>query len=169
MAVLQKVVNMSEYIDGSIGVSYSPHASAKLLNDMWAVTEGFTYQIDDKRSIHIPQGYLTDGASVPRWLWALIPPWGNHGKAAVVHDYLCEYLQVRCDGERVKITRDECNKIFYQCLNKTDVGKIKAKAMYAAVVAHTHLASIIYYSYDPVKHDIEKYLVSEFKRTGIWK
>lgn len=156
-------------VSGSIGVSYSNHASDILRGDLWVVTQGFQYHIDDKSYIYIPQGYLTDGASVPRWLWGLIPAWGDHGKAAVVHDYLCEYLQVWRDNERVKITRDECNKIFYECLINTGVGKIKAKAMYAAVVAYTRLASIVYYSYDPVKHDMEKYLVSEFKRTGIWK
>lgn len=40
------------------------------------------------RKIVIPKNFLTDGASVPRLFWSIIPPWGRYGRAAVVHDYL---------------------------------------------------------------------------------
>lgn len=155
-------------VSGSVSVSYSNHASDVLRADLWVVNKGFKFDIDENTYIYIPEGYLTDGASVPRWLWVLIPPWGNHGKASVVHDYLCEYLQVWKNGERVKISRSECDQILYKCLVTTGVGKVKAKAMYAAVVAYSHLASVIYYSYDPQKHEMEKFLVSEYKRSGLW-
>lgn len=34
---------------------------------------------------------ITDFASVPRVLWAIIPPTGFYGKAAVIHDFLYRY------------------------------------------------------------------------------
>ena len=37
----------------------------------------------------IPAGFCSDGASVPRILWRLFPPFGNYLEAAVVHDYFC--------------------------------------------------------------------------------
>jgi hypothetical protein len=40
----------------------------------------------------IPAGYKFDGASVPRWLWAVTGymPYGLHLEGALVHDDLCE-------------------------------------------------------------------------------
>jgi hypothetical protein len=29
--------------------------------------------------LNVPAGYLTDGDSVPRVFWSLIPPWGAYG------------------------------------------------------------------------------------------
>lgn len=36
--------------------------------------------------IVIPYGFITDFASVPRFLWSWFPPWED--KASVLHDYL---------------------------------------------------------------------------------
>lgn len=49
----------------------------------------FSYYSDRLgRWIHVPRGFDTDGASVPRIFWVLIPPWGRYGMAAVLHDLL---------------------------------------------------------------------------------
>jgi len=37
----------------------------------------------------VPEGFVTDFASVPRPLWPIFPPTGIYDRAAVVHDYLC--------------------------------------------------------------------------------
>jgi len=42
------------------------------------------------QEITIPKGFVTDYASVPRYLWWLYPPVGGYDDAAVVHDYLYE-------------------------------------------------------------------------------
>ncbi len=53
------------------------------------VHEQFSYESDLLgRRIVIPKGFRTDGASVPRLFWNIIPPWGRYGMAAVIHDYL---------------------------------------------------------------------------------
>jgi len=36
----------------------------------------------------VPAGFVTDGATVPRFLWPLFPPVGRYLAAAVLHDYL---------------------------------------------------------------------------------
>ena len=42
------------------------------------------------RWITVPAGYRTDFASIPRLVWPLLPPVGRSGKAAVIHDWLCD-------------------------------------------------------------------------------
>lgn len=37
---------------------------------------------------YVPEGFVTDFASVPRLFWRLIPPWGEYSPAAIVHDFL---------------------------------------------------------------------------------
>lgn len=36
----------------------------------------------------IPVGFTTDLASVPRILWSIVPPFGFHLRASIVHDWL---------------------------------------------------------------------------------
>ena len=36
----------------------------------------------------VPHGFITDFASVPRFLWRIWPPWGKYGPASVIHDYM---------------------------------------------------------------------------------
>lgn len=57
----------------------------------WRVEKEFDYLVDfeDKDSaIRVPEGFITDFASIPRVFWTCWPPTGMYGKAAVVHDYL---------------------------------------------------------------------------------
>lgn len=37
----------------------------------------------------IPKGFISDGASVPRALWSIYPPFGKYLEAAIVHDWYC--------------------------------------------------------------------------------
>lgn len=53
--------------------------------------------------VTIPEGFITDGASTPRWLQSLYPPFYKYTAAAVVHDYLYG------EGEW---EREECDKLF---------------------------------------------------------
>lgn len=39
--------------------------------------------------IYVPEDFITDQASVPRIMWPLIPPFGRHTFASVIHDYCC--------------------------------------------------------------------------------
>lgn len=44
--------------------------------------------LSDGYSLTIPTTYKTDLSSSPRWLWALVAPYGNFLLAAIIHDYL---------------------------------------------------------------------------------
>jgi hypothetical protein len=59
---------------------------------LWRIERDFTYEVGalgSGRKITVPNGFLVDGASIPRPLWSLLPSWGSYSRAAVIHDYLC--------------------------------------------------------------------------------
>lgn len=130
--------------DGVVKTVYDAQASKLLGQDYWRITESFRYYIGEKNSnewVDVPAGYLTDGASVPRMFHSVIGPWGSHGPAVVVHDYLCEYLYVtRRDivkgYEKLTpryITRKECDQIMREAMQVLNVPKWRITTMYAAV------------------------------------
>jgi len=76
--------------------------------------------------VKVPEGFVTDGASVPRLLWWLFPPTGRYFTAAVVHDWLLER------GTPWK----EANRIFYRALKEQGVPGWVSGLMFAAVTVH---------------------------------
>jgi hypothetical protein len=100
----------------------------------WQLVEEFDYAVGSKESndkIHVPKGFVTDFASVPRPFWWLFPPWGKYGKAAVVHDYLYQY-QLR--------TRREADDIFLEGMLVLGVEQWQARLMYRSVRCFAWLA-----------------------------
>ena len=84
------------------------------------------------KEITIPKGTLTDGASIPRWLWFFVgsPFAGDYIEAALVHDYLY-YLALK---KGLKITtRKHADQIFYNAMLEYGVSKSEAKTKYKAV------------------------------------
>lgn len=156
--------------DTELGISYSHYASEALKKDMWIVKKEFNFWLDDARTkrVNVPKGYLTDGASVPRPFWSLIPPWGEYGQAAVMHDWLCEYLNVWNGKMWVRISRTECDQLFNQGMKALKVKDLTRKVMFGAVNAYSHLASITNQSFDPNKRRIEEELLQHFQLTGEW-
>lgn len=93
----------------------------------WRLIEAFRYRIGSRRSpfvLTVPTGYVTDFASVPRVFWALWPPWGRYGKAAVLHDYLYS---------RVDICRMLADAVFFEAMTALQVGAVTRWALYLAV------------------------------------
>jgi len=124
--------------DGRLSVHYDHYASQFLKGDYYEVTESFKYYIDDSATkwVYVPKGFLTDGASVPRPFWWLIPPMGKYAQAAVVHDILCERGIAYKEEVGFHVDRDEANKIFYHAMEVLGVPKIQRKLMYWAVKAY---------------------------------
>lgn len=103
---------------------YDPVASRILNDDYSRVVKGFRYFLGEKNSdrwVDVPIGYLTDGASVPRVFWSLIPPWGAYGQAAVLHDWLCENPYFHTPGGKVTIDRATVDGVLYEALEVLQV------------------------------------------------
>jgi len=89
------------------------------------------YIAKDGEPFHVPVGVKTDFASIPRGLRWLIPRIGRHGKAAVLHDWLCEYKI---------IPRKEADKIFLEAMESLGVSWIKRRTMYTGVRSYTFVS-----------------------------
>jgi Protein of unknown function (DUF1353) len=87
--------------------------------------EPYAFVDPDGKEWDVPEGYQTDGASVPAALWALYPPFtGNYRQAAVIHDYFCDSKQT---------SWEDTHKVFYFAMRAADVDENTAKIMYGAV------------------------------------
>jgi hypothetical protein len=51
------------------------------------VIEDWISTLENGLRIIIPKGFVTDGASIPAWLWWLISPFGPLLEAAILHDF----------------------------------------------------------------------------------
>jgi len=80
------------------------------------------------RSVLIYKGYLTDGASIPQYLWSIVgtPYSPRFITAAIVHDYMCDN----------KYPVGLMSEVFRQLLQLSNVSKFKADLMFKAVYAY---------------------------------
>lgn len=78
-------------------------------------------------TITVPAGYRTDFASVPKFFHRVINPIGRYGKAAVVHDWLCDVEPKICDHKRAA-------EIFGEAMQVLKVPAWKRKTMVWAVL-----------------------------------
>lgn len=143
--------------DQPLDTRYDAQASAILGHDHWRVLTSFSYKIDEERHVSVPAGYLTDGASVPRLFWNMIPPWGAYGQAAVVHDVVCESLQVTECGKLVYISRAECDKILNLAMKTLGVPVLQRWMIYSAVCAYRVAFRVSNPSATPTKKKLETY------------
>ena len=92
----------------------------------WRNLETFEYYRteDEDEIITVPEGFVTDFASVPRMFWAIISPIDKHAKAAVIHDY-CYHQAL--------YSRKVSDLIFLEGLEVLGVKPWKQWCMYKAV------------------------------------
>lgn len=78
-----------------------------------------------RKMLTVPEGFESDGASIPRPLWSIIgsPFLPQFITAAIVHDYMCS----------MKYTVDEKSDLFYTLLTYSGVRNLRAKLMEKAV------------------------------------
>lgn len=145
---------MTEFTS-ALNTTYDAEASRILGKDHWRVLSPFSYMIKPAHWISVPAGYLTDGASVPRVFWNIIPPWGLYGQAAVVHDILCEYLTIIVHGLPVAISRAQCDAVLNEAMIHLGVPMAKRLAIYWSVSAYRVFANITQPSNTPLKRKLE--------------
>lgn len=76
------------------------------------------------RTIEVPTGFKTDLASIPRFLWAVLPKSGKYDRGAVVHDFL--YTTGIC-------TRKEADDVLNEAMKVLGVGTWSQRTIYAGV------------------------------------
>jgi hypothetical protein len=101
----------------------------------WRVVTPLQYEVGflgSGRLIIVPPGFETDGASVPRPLWSLLPAWGRYSRAAVVHDRLCTLLNAGTPHAEAP-DRRHADAIFYEAMKVCGVSPIIRFVMWLAV------------------------------------
>lgn len=122
--------------DSNLRIQYDAEASRILKKDHWRVVDTFKFyegSADTLRWVVVPAGFLTDGATIPWFLRWIVSPWGDHGQAAAVHDYLVEYASLYQNNERVTIDRKTTDSIFNTAMRASGVSTFKRRLMYCAV------------------------------------
>lgn len=124
---------------GNIKLVYSTEASSLLGKDHWYLDEDISVELtttNKKISFTILRGFLTDGTSITRLLHSLIPIWDKNTSGVVIHDWLCSYPMVNVNGNLVKLSREEVDRVFLYLMELNGISKIRRTLMYAGVCAY---------------------------------
>lgn len=93
------------------------------------------YRENDKDEIiHVPVGFITDFASIPKLFWSILPPQGSgkdndYCKAAVLHDFLYS----NDSNSSYNVSRKEADEIFLEAMKARKVKKITRNVLYWCV------------------------------------
>jgi hypothetical protein len=99
----------------------------------FVLREPIRYEADG-RSFVVPMDDVSNFASVPRFLTWLIPRYGRHSMAALLHDHLQRHLRRSSEPEvEGKVTWDEADVIFREAMRGTRVPFVRRWLMWAAV------------------------------------
>lgn len=124
-------------------LQYNKAVSVLNNKDIWDTIPGFRYYIGSENSdryVDVETGFKTDGATIPRWLWWLLPPVGEYSQACTLHDKLCTtyYIMQIINGvpTQVKVTRKEIDGILDEALRVLEVTPWKRRTIMAGVTIH---------------------------------
>jgi hypothetical protein len=98
------------------------HWTDRLGHRRWATLLASLFDSDDAEVVTAPPGFKTDFASVPRPFWFWLAPWGRHGRAAIVHDFLYQLGAVTdpVAKELRRPSKRETDRIFRQAMAVLD-------------------------------------------------
>lgn len=87
--------------------------------------------MEDKARFLVPQGFVTDGASIPRFFWRAVdtPFSPDIITAAIAHDYLFS----KDSDKLLQWDFASANKLFWEMLMSHGNGKMKANNMLRAI------------------------------------
>jgi hypothetical protein len=91
------------------------------------LAQPFRYD-DGVRKFSIPEDDVTDLASVPRFLTWLVPRYGRHTLAALLHDHL---------QDDTSVTSEQADEIFRDAMGATGVPLVRRWVMWSAVALRT--------------------------------
>lgn len=81
------------------------------------LVEPLQYEASNGTIYVVPAGFYSDGASVPRPVWALYPPFGDsYEPAAWLHDYLYAFAEDVSGTDKGHISRAEADGLFDEAM-----------------------------------------------------
>jgi len=112
---------------------HEPRFYFSLQHNNWVLASNVIYKGNGIK-LFIRQGFVTDLASVPFYLRPIINNTGRYNLAATVHDRLYSSFGVLPNGK--VLTRQLCDKIFYDIMIDDGVSPLTAKAMWLGVATY---------------------------------
>lgn len=104
-----------------------------LLKDNWILTEAFHY-VGNFFDINLPKGFVTDLASIPRFLWRIIAPFELSLTAPIVHDFLYRNQgTVFTNNIYLTFTRKEVDDLFLAIMKDEGVSAWRRNIAYRGV------------------------------------
>jgi len=110
----------------------TPLCTEKIGPNLWILTAPlvfvYTTEARNTRTYTIPKGFITDGASTPRFLWSICPPMGGRtAEAAVLHDW---FYSKTCS---ITATRPYADEMFLAAMIANGVSWRRRQAVYRGV------------------------------------
>lgn len=100
--------------------------------DQFVTVEDFEYEHPLVGRRVVRAGFITDGMSIPQWLWWLIPPHGHGFNPAVVHDDC--YINKVGEGRYGRhLAKDVADGYFRKLLKESGIKPWQYRASYVAV------------------------------------
>ena len=98
----------------------------------WEIVEDYTYVAIHLR-ITVEQGFVFDGASIPRAFWRVIgPPMaGKYAHASLIHDWL--YVHKFVDGMEIKVGRKWADDLMLEMMQDDGVAWWRRNAIHRGV------------------------------------
>ncbi len=103
--------------------------------ETWMLFQPLVWEVGEKGSgifITVPEGFISDGASVPWPLNIVLNRWGRYRRAACLHDHLCALIRTGHPSPHAR-TRKEADKIFSQANSASGVSLPLRGILYAGV------------------------------------
>lgn len=100
-------------------------------NELWRLTGPLVYSSDLVGNVVVPEGFVTDFASVPRLPFAYFMAGNTARWASVIHDYL--YVEK-------SLPRDVCDAVFLEAMAASGVPRWRRGLMWLAVRAFGGIA-----------------------------
>ena len=93
-----------------------------------------------ERIVRVPAGFVTDFASIPRVLWAILPPTGRWSKASVLHDDAYQHPEMITPP----ITRLQADRLLLEGMEALSVPAIARWCIFAGIRIGGRVAWNIY-------------------------
>lgn len=104
-------------------------------DDWWVLCEPIFFDFGGKIGA-VNANYVSDGCSVPKFLWWLFPPMGRFFVPGLIHDYCYETKGIRIiqEPDSIMLSRYHADRLFLELLNEySPKTKIRNYIRYLAV------------------------------------
>lgn len=122
---------------------YNHELSRLARKDIYNTVPGFRYYIGEENSknwVDVESGFATDGGTIPRIAWGIIPVVGEYSQCFTLHDKLCSTYYIIVNDEfgtrRKPVTRKEIDLILKESMDVMEVTPWKKRAIMIGVTLY---------------------------------